>query len=138
MHVIVVAAKPDAAQEWLADAAVQVAQQTGAKAHVVSMDGIDVEALSPIPRSHSEQAARASAEAVAERIRAAGVDALAVTRPGLVVRGVLLYAEEQDADLILVGATGRSLVAQRVLGAVPLELVARSRRPVLVVSRPQS
>jgi nucleotide-binding universal stress UspA family protein len=102
------------------------------------MDGIDVEALSPIPRSHSEQAARASAEAVAERIRAAGVDALAVTRPGLVVRGVLLYAEEQDADLILVGATGRSLVAQRVLGAVPLELVARSRRPVLVVSRPQS
>ena len=70
------------------------------------------------------------------RIRAAGVETTAETRPGQVVRGILLYAEEQDADLIVVGASSRGRVAQRLLGAVPLDLVGRSRRPVLVVSPP--
>jgi nucleotide-binding universal stress UspA family protein len=136
MQVIVVAAKPATDQEWLAEAAAQVAQQTGATARVVSLDGLDVEALSPMPRSEFAADARASAEAVAAGIRAAGVEATAETRPGSAVRGILLYAEEQDADLIVVGATSRGRVAQRLLGAVPLELVSRSRRPVMVVSAP--
>jgi nucleotide-binding universal stress UspA family protein len=136
MRVIVVAAKAGTDQEWLADAAAQVALQTGAKAAVVSLDGVDVEALSPLPRSEFAADARASAEALANRIRAAGVETTAETRPGQIVRGILLYAEEQDADLIVVGATGRGRIAQRLLGAVPLELVSRSRRPVLVVSPP--
>ena len=136
MQAIVVAAKAGTDQEWLADAAAQVAVQTGAKAHVVSVDGLDIEALSPMPRSEFTETARASAEAIAGRIRAAGVETAADTRPGQVVRGILLYAEEHDADLIVVGATSRSRVAQRLLGAVPLELVRRSRRPVLVVSAP--
>jgi nucleotide-binding universal stress UspA family protein len=136
MQVIVVAAKPRMDQDWLADAAAQIALQTGANAAVVSVDGVDLEALAPAPRSEYAEAARASAEAVAERIRAAGVETTAETRPGLVVRGILLYAEERDADLIVVGATSRGRVAQRLLGAVPLDLVARSRRPVLVVSAP--
>jgi nucleotide-binding universal stress UspA family protein len=136
MQVIVVAAKPAIEQEWLAEAAAQVALQTGARAHVVSLDGVDMEALSPMPRSEFAEAAQASAEAVAAGLRAAGIEATAETRPGRVVRGILLYAEEQDADLIIVGATSRGRVAQRLLGAVPLELVSRSRRPVLVVSAP--
>ena len=57
-------------------------------------------------------------------------------RPGKVVPGILLFAEEHDADLILVGASRRGAVARRVLGDVPLELVSRSRRPVLVISNP--
>jgi len=52
------------------------------------------------------------------------------------VPGILLFAEERDADLIVVGATTRGPVARRVLGNVPLALVERSRRPVLVVSAP--
>ena len=47
-----------------------------------------------------------------------------------------LAAVEHDADLIVVGGSTRSAVAQRLLGDVPLELVQRSRRPVLVVSAP--
>jgi nucleotide-binding universal stress UspA family protein len=53
--------------------------------------------------------------------------------PGRIVPAILLYA----ADLIIVGATSRGRVVQRVLGTVPLELVSRSRRPVLVVAAPQ-
>jgi len=55
-----------------------------------------------------------------------------------VVPGILLFAEEQDADLILVGGTSRGPVARRLLGSVSLELVSRSRRPVLVVTPPGS
>ena len=57
-------------------------------------------------------------------------------RSGRPVPGVLVAAEELGADLILVGASSRGRVAARLLGTVALELVQRSKRPVLVVSRP--
>jgi nucleotide-binding universal stress UspA family protein len=136
MERIVVAAKAGVDQPWIADAAVQLAKQTGAKVSVVSVDGVDVEMLSPLPRSEYEQQARESAEKVAAQIAAQGVEATAETRQGKVVSGILLFAEEQDADVILVGASSRGRIARRLLGDVPLELVERSRRPVLVVSAP--
>ena len=136
MERIVVAVKAGADQPWIADAAAELAQQTGADAAVVSIDGVDLEALSPVPRSEFEESARESANKVAERIREHGIDATAETRHGKVVPGILLFAEERDADLIVVGATTRGPVARRVLGNVPLALVERSRRPVLVVSAP--
>jgi nucleotide-binding universal stress UspA family protein len=134
MERIVVAAKAGADQPWVADAAAQLANQTGAKVDVVSVDGVDVEMLSPLPRSEYEQNARESAEKIAARIREQGVEANAATRSGKVVPGILLFAEERDADVILVGASTRGRVARKILGDVPLELVERSRRPVLVVS----
>ena len=57
-------------------------------------------------------------------------------RPGKVVPGVLMFAEEHQADLILVGASKRGPVAKRLLGDVSLELVRRSRRPVMVIAPP--
>jgi nucleotide-binding universal stress UspA family protein len=136
MERIVVAAKAGADQPWVADAAAELAKQTGARARVVSVDGVELEALSPLPRSEYLQEAREAAEAMAEQLRDQGVDATATVRSGKVVPGILLYAEEEDADLIVAGASTRSPVARRVLGDVPLELVQRSRRPVLVVSAP--
>jgi nucleotide-binding universal stress UspA family protein len=136
METIVVAAKAGADQPWVADAAAELAKQTGARAKVVSVDGVELEALSPLPRTEYHHAARESAEAVAARAREQGVEATAEARSGKVVPGILLYAEEEDADLIVVGASTRGPVARRVLGDVPLELVQRSRRPVLVVSAP--
>ena len=97
MQVIVVAAKAGTDQEWLGDAAAEVAAQTGARAAVVSVDGVEIEALSLMPRSEFAEVARSSAEALANRICAAGVETTAETRAGQVVRGILLYAEDQDA-----------------------------------------
>ena len=57
-------------------------------------------------------------------------------RPGLVTAGVLLFAEEKDADVIVVGASTKGKVARRVLGSVPVDLIRRSRRPVLVITPP--
>jgi nucleotide-binding universal stress UspA family protein len=136
MERIVVAAKAGADQPWVADAAAQLAQQTGAAVNVVSIDGVDLEALSPLPRSEYQHNARESAEKVAAQIKEQGVEATAETRSGKVVPGILLFAEEKDADVILVGASTLGRVARRLLGDVPLELVQRSRRPVLVVSSP--
>ena len=52
------------------------------------------------------------------------------------MRGVLVFAEEQEADLIVVGATSRGRVARRFLGNVTTRLIERSRRPVLVITPP--
>jgi nucleotide-binding universal stress UspA family protein len=134
MERIVVAAKAGADQPWLADAAVELAQQTGAAISVVSLDGLDVEALSPTPRSEFRELAETTVNALVERLRSAGIDADGDVRAGQVVRGVLLYAEEQDADVIVCGASTKGRVARRVLGSVPVELIQRARRPVLVIS----
>lgn len=136
MQTIVVAAKAGADQPWLADAAAELAEQTGAQIKVVCVDGVDAEMLSPTPRSVNTEIAREAAARIAERIRRHGLLASAEVRPGRVVRGILLYAEEQEADMIVVGASTLGPVARRVLGDVPLELVQKSRRPVLVVSPP--
>jgi nucleotide-binding universal stress UspA family protein len=136
MQRIVVAAKAGQDQPWVADAAADLAKQTGAAVSVVSVDDVELEALAPMPRTEYVEAARRSAEDVAARLRAAGVEAAVEVRSGRVVPGILVYAEEQEADLIVVGASTRGPVAQRLLGDVALELVNRSRRPVLMVANP--
>src|SRR3954454_2005267 len=107
MQRIVVAAKAGAEEPWLADAAASLAEQTGAKVSVVSVDGLDVEMGSTMPRSEYTEMARTAAEALARRIREAGVEADEHVRPGKIVPGVLMFAEEHDADLVLVGASKR-------------------------------
>jgi len=136
MDRIVVAAKARADQPWLADATAELAKQTGAAVSVVSMDGLDVEALSPAPRSEFMQAAEQSVNEFLERLREAGVEADGEARAGSVTRGVLLFAEEKDADVIVTGGSTKGRVARRVLGSVPMELISRARRPVLVITPP--
>jgi nucleotide-binding universal stress UspA family protein len=134
MRRIVVAAKAGADQPWLADAAAELAEQTGAGVSVVSLDGLDVEALSPTPRSEFREAAEHAVQGFVERLRAAGVEAEGDVRSGAVTRGILLYAEEKEADVIVVGASNKGRVARRMLGSVPVDLIQRARRPVLVIS----
>ena len=136
MKRIVVAAKAGADQPWLADAAANLGEELGAEVAVVSFDGLDSEALSTVPRSELARGAEEAATRVAERIERAGVPVVAEHRAGPVVRGVLVFAEERDADLIVVGATSRGPVARRMLGTVTTRLVERSRRPVLVITPP--
>ena len=136
MQRIVVAAKAGSDQPWLADAAAELAEQTGAAVSVVSLDGLDVEALSPTPRAEFQQAAQQAVEGFLTRLREAGTQADGEARPGPVTLGVLLFAEEKEADVIVCGASTKSRVARRVLGSVPMELIGRSRRPVLVITPP--
>jgi nucleotide-binding universal stress UspA family protein len=136
MDRIVVAAKAGADQPWLAGAAAELAQQTGAAVSVVSLDGLDVEALSPTPRSEFRELAETAVNGFVDRLAAAGVEAEGDVRSGLVTPGVLLYAEEKDADVIVCGGSTKGRVASRILGSVPVDLIGRSRRPVLVITPP--
>jgi len=133
---IVVAAKAGVEQPWLAQAAAELAAQSGAVVDVTSADAVEMEALSTVPRDAAAEPAEQAAEAMAEQIRAAGIDATGHTLHGPIVRSVLLFAEDRDADLIVCGASTRGSVARRLLGDVPMELIRRSRRPVLVVTPP--
>ena len=136
MKRIVVAAKAGAEQPWLADAAASLAEEIGAEVTVVSFDGLELEALSTIPRDELAKGAAASASQVAERIESTGIAVRAEHRAGPVVRGLCVFAEEQEADLIVVGATTRGPIARRMLGTVTTRLIERSRRPVLVITPP--
>src|SRR3954453_22706298 len=140
MQRIVVAAKAGSDQPWLADAAAELSEQTGAAVSIVSLDGLDMEALSTTPRSEFREAAQHAVDGFLARLRGggaqAGGEAEGEVRPGQVTRGILLFAEEKEADAIVVGASTKGRVARRVLGSVPVELIQRARRPVIVISPP--
>ena len=136
MQHIVVAAKAGSDQPWLADAAADLSHQTGASVSVVSLDGLDMEALSTTPRSEFREGAQRAVDGFIARLREAGIEAEGEVRPGKVSRGILLFAEEKEADAILVGASTKGKVARKVLGSVPVELIQRARRPVIVISPP--
>ena len=52
---------------------------------------------------------------------------------GRPVAGILAFAKEVDADLIVIGARRRGVMRPFFLGSVAGRLLRRSRRPVLVV-----
>ncbi len=131
---IVLAANPDEDQPWVADATAQLARETDASVAVVSVDELETEALSAVLRSEELKRADAAATAAFERLRAAGVPASKHVRGGPALEGILEFADEQDADLIVLGPSVRSRLAQRLLGSVHLGLIQRSTRPVLVVT----
>jgi nucleotide-binding universal stress UspA family protein len=136
MKRIVLAANAEADQPWVADAAAQLARETGAEIAVMSADELETEMLSTLPRDVFRERAATAARRAVERVRAAGVEATEQVRSGPALQAILDFAEEQGADLIVVGSSTRGRMAQRLLGGVPLGLVQRSSRPVLVVTEP--
>jgi nucleotide-binding universal stress UspA family protein len=86
----------------------------------------------------SEQlaAARAALEAARPLAEQAGLDAEYEILEGEPASELARVAELRDADLVVVGTRGHGAVAGVLLGSVALDLVRRSRRPVVVVREP--
>jgi nucleotide-binding universal stress UspA family protein len=135
MH-LVLAASVEEDRAWVVEATAAFALKTGATVAVVTVDEVELERLAPVPRSVYGERAAAAAAAAVQGLTAAGVRATAAVRSGLAREQILAYAEQEQADVIVVGASTRPAVATRLLGSTPLALVARSTRPVLVVTRP--
>ena len=114
----------------------QVARETGAQVAVLSVDELETERLATLPRSEYVRRAEEAAGAALERLRGAGIEATKEVRSGRALDQILSYADEQEVDLIVVGSSTRGRLATAILGSVPLNLVQRSRRPVLVVTEP--
>ena len=83
------------------------------------------------------QAAVEAAERVASesavRLREAGRDADATPGRGDPASEIIAFAEERQADLIVLGSRGRSALAEIVLGSVARNVLAGSKASVLVV-----
>ena len=135
MH-LVLAADVEEGRSWVVDATADFARKTGATVAVVCVDEVELERLAPVPRSVYGERAAAAASAAAARLTAAGVQATSTVLSGLARDQILAFADQQQADVVVVGASGRPAMATRLLGSTPLALVARSTRPVLVVTRP--
>jgi nucleotide-binding universal stress UspA family protein len=138
LRTIVYAVNAATDQPWAAEAAAQLARETGARVAVVSVDELETEMLSTLPRTEVQRFADEAATRAVERLRQDGVEATKTVLAGRAIEQIMAFADEQDADLIVVASTTRSRVAARLLGSVPLSLVQRSRRPVLVVTEPHS
>jgi nucleotide-binding universal stress UspA family protein len=136
MQRIVLAANAEADQPWVVDAAAQLAEQTGAEVAVLSVDELETEMLSTLPRDEFLKRAERAASDAYERLQAAGVTATREVRSGRALENILDFAEEQHADLIVVGSSTRGPLASRLLGSVPVALIQRAHRPVLVVTNP--
>lgn len=133
---IVLAANPEADQPWVAEAAAKLAKQTSGSVAVVSVDEMELERLAPVPRSVYLERAEQAATAAYDRLTAAGVPATRTVLSGRPLQRIMEFADEQQADLVIVGSSARPAVAERLLGSVPLELIKKSSRPVLVVAHP--
>ena len=115
----------------MADATAQLARETNASVAVVSVDELKTELLSTLPRSEHLKRADEAATAALERLKAGGVPASKHVRRGPALEGILEFADEQDGDVIVLGPSTRSRLAQRLLGSVQLGLIQPSTRPVL-------
>ncbi|AVT31656.1 MULTISPECIES: universal stress protein [unclassified Plantactinospora] len=135
MH-IVLAANPEADQPWVADAVADLVRQSGGSVAVLAVDEVELERLAPAPRSVFTERAQQAASAAVRRLAEAGIEASVTVRSGRPLQQILEFADEQRADLIVVGSSTRPAVAERLLGSLPLALIGKSPRPVLVVTHP--
>lgn len=72
-------------------------------------------------------------QALAERLRAVGIDATALLIRGPTVETTLKEAERLNAELIIVGSHGRSALYDVLVGSYSTGILRRSTVPVLVV-----
>ncbi len=133
---IVLAANTEADQPWVAETAAQLARENGAQVSILSVDELASEMLSTVPREDRVAQAEEAAQRAFDIVTAQGIAATTTVRSGPPLDRILQFAEEENADLIVVGSSARGRLATAVLGSVPLGLVQRSRRPVLVVTGP--
>ncbi len=123
-------------EPWLIGPAAQLAQETGAEVVVLAVDDVESQRFEALPRAELLRRAQETAERIADRLAEAGIAAKPVARSGPAAETAIEFAEEIDADLIVVAASRRHGVVKRLLGSLPFDLVQRSGRQVFVVGEP--
>jgi nucleotide-binding universal stress UspA family protein len=102
--------------------------------HVVDTDALPLDAHSQSVVLRLEEAGYDAVETVRERAAAAGVeDTVGAVRQGTPVREILRYADEADADVIVMGTHGRTGIRRLLVGSVTNQVVRSADVPVLTV-----
>lgn len=123
-------------EPWLVGPTAQLADETGARVTVLAIDDVESQRFHPLPRDELVRRAAETAQGLVDRLAEAGVSAELVTRSGPAAKTAIAYADEIDADLLVVGSSHRPGMVQRLIGSLPLDLIQRSGRQVLVVTEP--
>jgi nucleotide-binding universal stress UspA family protein len=97
---------------------------------IVATTGFGFSGYVPYEVTEDDQAVLDEALAVAER---EGVTAISKLLRGDPVTEIVDYADLLGAELIVVGSRGHGAIASVLLGSVSRGLLARAKRPVLVV-----
>jgi universal stress protein A len=117
----------------------EIAQQNGATLCALHVAPLPLNAaeFSQIPMDPYpvwEKTARAELEKLAAaHLEGREVAYKIETRSGEAADGILVQAEEMDADLIVLATHGRTGVRHFLIGSVAERVIRRSQRPVLVV-----
>lgn len=136
MRRILVASIAGADQPWIVAPVAQLARESSATVTVLCVDDVESQRFETLPRGELLEQARRTAEQAAAALGAEGIEAEVAIRSGRASAAVMAYADETDADLIVVGSSTRGPVVERLLGSLPLALLQRSDRKVLVVTEP--
>jgi nucleotide-binding universal stress UspA family protein len=110
----------------------EMARRLGGELHV--SEAADVVPGSDLAK-HDRAHWQAELDAEVAQLRAAGLRARAVVRPGYpVAEGIVEAAREERADMIVMGSPGQSGLAERLLGGVTDAVIGTAPCPVLVMS----
>lgn len=124
--------------------AVSLAGLSGAKLSILTVyrhHGMLEASLSMVRTNHPGQiddALREHAQEIAERAKArarelGATEARAFVKNGPVARGIIAFAKENRADLIVLGSRGAGAVDRYLLGSVSHKVTSVADCPVLVV-----
>ena len=124
------------ASDRATEQAIGLARETGAELHVLFVVE-DIPYAPEMMDDEVEDRLRAIGDEALEDIRAradeAGVDVVAALREGVPHVTILEYADEADADVVVMGTHGRSGLDRYLLGSVTERIVRTSDVPVLTV-----
>ena len=87
------------------------------------------EAFPHEPTEHDQAVLDDAAAAAAEH----GIVATTALLHGVTVEEIIVFADSNDVDLIVVGSRGHGTVASALLGSVSRGVLRESKRPVLIV-----
>lgn len=138
MKRILLALRAGAAEPWLIGPTAQLARETGAAVTAFAVDDVESQRFESLPRGETLERARGTAQAAADLLAEEGVAAEATARSGPAVATTIEFADEIDADLIMVGSSDTAGVVSRLLASFPLDLVQNADRQVMVVTDPGS
>lgn len=135
---ILLATDGSAHADLAAEAAVELANETGSELHLVSVGEFappsDVDGLSELAVERAASTTRRVLNERAEPIVAAGGVVSGVhARLGRPADEILALAEEMGAGLLIVGSRGISGLKRALLGSVSDSVVRQANCPVLVV-----
>ncbi|AJW71508.1 universal stress protein [Nitrosopumilus adriaticus] len=127
------------------DKAMEIAKKFDSKLTLISVIGSDIDtsgmSLSRAEEAHDESENKAKEDLnklknsnIVENVSIS----VEIVHNSSSSDGILLFAEKNNTDLIVMGSHGRSGFKKVVLGSVASNVVAKARCPVMIVKPPKS